>query len=135
MYISNPFFIGKIEKLPQVWLNILFWMLLVMFIIDNIVSTNIISYVGKTNKEIGKDLDNTEEITKKVREILSGKSLLHRRLLNAYPKIQLMKVRIKEKQEEIKRQVIEQKNEIKQNINKQKNEIKSKINNTKEDKK
>ena len=135
IYISNPFFIGRIEMLPQFWLNILFWSLLVMFIIDNIVSTNVISYVGKTNKEIGRDLDNTEEITKKVREILSGKSLLHRRLLNAYPKIQLMKIRIKEKQEEIKRQVMEQKNEIKQNINKQKNEIKSKINNTKEDKK
>lgn len=135
IYVSNPFIIEKIEILPEVWLNILFWILLVMFMIDNIVSTNIISYVGKTNKEIGKDLDNTEEITRMVKEILSGKSLLHRRLLNAYPKIQLIKIKIKEKQEEIKRQVVEQKMEIKQNINKQKDEIKSKINNPKEGKK
>lgn len=135
MYVSNPFLIGKIEKLPDLALNILFWATLLIFIVDNIVSTKVISYVGKTTKEIGKDLDNTEEITKKVKEILTGKSALHRRLLNAYPKIQLIRVKIKEKQEEIKRQVTEQTNEIKENIKKQKDEIKGKIENIIEDRK
>ena len=96
IYISNPFFIDKIQMLPEIWLNILFWVLLVIYITDNVVSTNVISYVGKTTKEIGQDLDNTEEITKKVKEILTGKSALYRRLLSAYPKIQLIKVRMKE---------------------------------------
>lgn len=135
MYISNPFLIEKIETLPHVWLNILFWGLLIIFLIDNIISTNVVSYVRKTTKELGEDLDNTEEITKKVKEILSGKSLLHRRLLNAYPKIQSIKIKMKERQEEIKRQVTEQKNEIKKNISKQKDEIKSKINDIQENKK
>lgn len=132
MYVSNPFLIDKIEALPELALNILFWTLLIIYIADNIVSTNVISYVGKTTKEFGKDLDNTEEITKKVKEALIGKSKLYRRLLNAYPKIQAIKVKIKEKQEELKRQVIEQKEELKESVNKQKEEIKKKIENISE---
>lgn len=135
MYISNPFLIEKIELLPELALNILFWVLLILYMIDNIVSTNVINYVGKTSKEIGKNSDNTEEITKKMKEILIGKSALHRRLLNAYPKIQAIKIKLKEKQEEIKRQVTEQSNEIKENIKKQKDELKEKIDNIIEDRK
>lgn len=135
MYVSNPFLIGKIESLPEIWLNILFWILLVIYLVDNIISGKVINYVGKTTEKFGKDLDNTEEITKKVKETLIEKSSLYRRLLNAYPKIQSIKVKIKEKQDELKRQVEEQKNEIKANVMKQKEDIKEKIDNMKEDKK
>ena len=112
MYISNPFFISKIQQLPEMWLNILFWTLLVIYILDNIVSGIVIRYVKKTEKIIGKDLDNTEEITKKVKEVLQNKSMLHRRLLNAYPSLEAVKIKIKEKKEEIKEKVEEQKKEI-----------------------
>lgn len=135
MYVSNPFLIEKIETLPELALNIIFWILLIIYIVDNIVSTNVISYVGKTTKKFGKDLDNTEEITKKVKEALIGKSALYRRLLNAYPKIQSIKIKIKEKQEEIKRQVEEQKEELKQSVKKQKEEIKKKMENISENQK
>lgn len=135
MYISNPFLISRIESLPELWINILFCSLIIIYLVDNVVSTKVISYVGKTSKEVGKDLDNTEEITKKVKELLLGKSMLHRRLINAYPKIQLIKIRIKEKKEEIKKQVEDQKNEIKENVKKQKEEIKEKIDNIKENRK
>ena len=127
MYISNPFLIGKLEALPEQTLNILFWTLLAIFVIDNIVSTNVISYVGKTTKEFGKSLDNTEEITSKVKEALLNKSGLYRRLLDAYPKVQSIKVKIKEKKEEIKRQVAEQTDEFKETISKQKKEIIDKV--------
>ncbi len=112
MYISNPFFISKIQLLPEIWLNILFWTLLVIYIVDNIVSGIVIRYVKKTEKIVGKDLDNTEEITKKVKEVLQNKSMLHRRLLNAYPSLEAVKIKIKEKKEEIKEKVEEQKKEI-----------------------
>ena len=72
MYVSNPFLIGKIEALPELTLNILFWMLLAIYLLDNIVSTNVISYVGKTTKEFGKSLDNTEEITNELLDIVGG---------------------------------------------------------------
>lgn len=139
MYVSNPFLLEKIEMLPEVALNIIFGILLAIWLIDNIVSTNVISYVGKTTKEFGKSLDNTEEITKKVKEALIGKSALYRRLLDAYPKIQSIKVKIKEKQEKLKRQVIEQTDELKESVKQQKKEIKEKIESisvyTREDKK
>lgn len=131
MYISNPFIINKITNLPQIFINILFWILLVIYIIDNIISGIIITSLGTTTKKIGKELDNTEEITKKVKEILIDKSILHRRFINAYPKIHAVRVKIKERKQEIKKQVENQKNEIKENAKKHKEKIKQKIENNK----
>ena len=127
MYVTNPFFIEKIEQLPEIWLNILFWLLLILFITDNIVSTVVISYINKALKFIGKELDNTEEITKKIREVLKQKSPLHRRLANAYPKFEAVKIKIKEKTEEIKKQVEEQSKEVIEQIKSQRDEIKEQI--------
>ena len=59
-----------------------------------------------------KETDNTEEITKKVREILQSKSALHRRLVDAFPKLQAVKVKIKDQTEKIKKEAIRQKEEI-----------------------
>ena len=74
----------------------------------------------------------TEEITNKVKEALLNKSGLYRRLLEAYPKVQSIKVKIKEKKEEIKRQVVEQTDEFRENMNKQKQEIIDKVGDLKE---
>ena len=127
MYVSNPFLLKMMDSLSGITLNIISGILFVIFVVDNIISTKVISYVGKTTKEIGKELDNTEEITKKVKEILSGKSGLYKRLLEAYPSIKSIKIKIKEKQEEIKKQIDNQKNDIKENIEKQKKQIKDRI--------
>ena len=59
-----------------------------------------------------KETDNTEEITKKVREILQSKSALHRRLVDAFPKLQAVKIKIKDQTEKIKKEAIRQKEEI-----------------------
>ena len=131
MYVSNPFFISKIQLLPEIWLNILFWTLLIIYIVDNIVSGIVIRYVKKTEKIVGKDLDNTEEITKKVKEVLQNKSVLHRRLLNAYPSLEAVKIKIKEKKEEIKEKVEEQREEFTNKVEKQKKEFENKVENQK----
>ncbi len=135
MSVSNPFILDKLYKLPELWLNILFWTILIIFLLDNIISTKVIGTLGRTTKKIGKELDNTEEITSKVKEILIAKSALYRRFLNAYPNIQSIKIKIKQKKEDIKRQVTEQKNEFKENVKKQREEIKEKINDIKKNKK
>ena len=131
MYVSNPFFISKIQLLPEIWLNILFWTLLIIYIVDNIVSGIVIRYVKKTEKIVGKDLDNTEEITKKVKEVLQNKSVLHRRLLNAYPSLEAVKIKIKEKKEEIKEKVEEQREEFTNKVEQQKKEFENKVENQK----
>ena len=104
MYISNPFFFSIIEKIPNNELDIICVILLIIYFIDNIISFNIIRNVNITSQKIK---DNTEEITeevaedltKKVKEILERKSVLHRRLIHAFPE---MKMKIKSKIEESK---------------------------------
>lgn len=116
MYISNPFLIGQLERLTTTWLNIAFWTILAIFVTDNILSGIINNSIKTTTKQLGERMDNTEEITRKVREILQKKSALHRRLINAYPKIQAVKIKIKEKTRKIKEQIEEQKEDIKDKI-------------------
>lgn len=116
MYVSNPFLINKFELLPEIWLNILFGVLLVIYLVDNVVSGIVMKYIKKAEMVVGKDLDNTEEITLKVKEILQNKSILHRRLVKAFPKLQAVKIKIKEKTREIKDQVQEQKTQIEARI-------------------
>ena len=123
MYILNPFFIGKIEAIPPIILNVLSGILLIIYICDNIISGIVIRYVKKTEKDLGKELDNTEEITKKVKEILENKSVLHRRLVNAYPKLQAVKFKLKEKKEEIKKK----EKALRKNVEEKPSVIKEKI--------
>ena len=133
MYVTNPFFIGKLELLPEIWLNILFWTLLVIYIVDTIVSTVVISYIKKALKFVGENIDTTEELTKKIREVLQQKSILHRRLANAYPKLKTVKIKIKEKTEKIKRQVEEQSRELKKQVEEQSKEVMQQIKSQKDE--
>ena len=145
MYVLNPFFLGQIGKLSEMWLNILFWSLLAIYICDNVISGIVVRAIKTTEKGFGKELDNTEEITNKVKDILRQKSILHRRLINAYPKIQAVKFKIKEKKQEIKKyseeiqnNIEEKSNLIKEQIEQKSNKLKEKIKNEdlkKEDKK
>lgn len=112
MYVSNPFLLEKLELIPEVWLNWISGILFTIYIVDNIVSTFIIRYVKKAELIAGKDLDNTEEMTTKVKEILENKSVLHRRLVKAYPTLIAIKSKIDKKTKEIKQNIVEQKDEI-----------------------
>lgn len=113
MYVSNPFFFRILNKLSFTALSIISGILFVIFLVDNIISFNVISAVRTTSKNLYKELDNTEEITKKVKEILLSKSILHRRLIHAYPKLNTIKAKIKERTEKLK----ENTDKIKENIN------------------
>lgn len=134
MYVSTPFLLSKLSLLSEPWLNVLFWTLLVIFVTDNIISGIVIGYVKKTEKDFGNEMDNTEEITKKVKQVLKDKSILHRRLLNAYPDFEAVKIKIKEKKEKIKKQVVEQKREIEKKVEEGSKLVEEKIKNIKTDK-
>ncbi|MGN1327736.1 MAG: hypothetical protein ACI4VQ_06670 [Clostridia bacterium] len=111
-YVTNPFLLNKLRVLSELWLNILFWTVLSIYIIDNIVSQVVVRYIRKVEKDTYVETDNTEEITRRVKELLTSKSPLHRRLVNAYPSLQAVKIKIKEKKEKIKVQVEEQKKDL-----------------------
>ena len=76
-YVTNPFLLDKLELIPEMWLNIVSGILFVIYAFDNIVSGVVIKAIKKADITASKETDNTEEITKKVREILQSKSALH----------------------------------------------------------
>lgn len=130
-YITNPFLINCLNKANPMILNIISVILFSIFIVDNIISTVIIIGFRKTTIKIGKEenQDNTEQITKKVREILSQKSWGYKRLINAFPKLEAIKFKIKEITNEVRENV----NEIKDNISERTGDLKTAINEKKED--
>ena len=80
----NPFLITVLDKLPLNILMIVAIILLVIYIVDNIVSFNVIFKIKNTITNLEKDA--TEEITKKVKTMLTN-NYLYRRLFNAFPKL------------------------------------------------
>ena len=78
----NPFIVNMIEKLGRVTINSIAIVLVVLLLVDLIVSFKIISGFTKAASSIKKD--STEEITKKVREILVKRGGLYKRLVSAF---------------------------------------------------
>lgn len=131
IYVSNPFIIDQFNKIDTNILNIMAVVILIIYIIDNVISGIVIFGFRKTAVQVNKEgrQDNTEEITKKVREILSAKSWTYKRLINAYPKLVAIKSKIKEIQKEVK----ENANEVKNNLNEKAQDVRNKINDKKEE--
>lgn len=99
MYGTNPILFKLYNQIPQLVINILTAILFIGFIVDNIISSNIISSINVEGNKLIKD--NTEEITEKIKQILRQKSWLHRRLINAYPGLKNIKVKIKKVEQKI----------------------------------
>lgn len=97
MYITNPFLLEIYQSIPPIVIHILSGILFVIFIIDNIISSNVISTINVEGNKLVKD--NTEEITERVKQILREKSWLHRRLIEAYPNLKDIRIKIKSKLE------------------------------------
>lgn len=100
MYVTNPMLFKIYQSISEIVVHIISITLFIIFIVDNIISSNIISSVNVEGSKLVKD--NTEEITEKVKQILREKSWLHRRLINAYPNLKDIRVKIKKVKEKVK---------------------------------
>lgn len=100
MYVTNPILFKIYQSMSEIVVHIISITLFIIFIVDNIISSNIISSVNVEGAKLVKD--NTEEITEKVKQILREKSWLHRRLINAYPNLKDIRVKIKKVKEKVK---------------------------------
>ena len=87
MYIVNPFFVRCIDRTPDIILTITFITLSIILIIDLSLSTSVMANVTKTIKKVKKD--NTEEITKKVKELVMQKNYFKKRIIKAFPKFKI----------------------------------------------
>ncbi|MBQ9023999.1 MAG: putative ABC transporter permease [Bacilli bacterium] len=87
MYIVNPFFVRCLQRTPDIILTIAFVTLSIILIIDLSLSTSIMANVTKTIKKVKKD--NTEEITKKVKDLVMQKNYFKKRIIKAFPKFKI----------------------------------------------
>lgn len=102
---TNPIIINFLSRIPNLTVIILSIIFSGIFIIDIVISTIVI--IGFRNTTTKVNSDNTEEITSKVREILTSRTFLHRRLLNAFPNleagIQKLNKKVKQMEREIRK--------------------------------
>ncbi len=88
IYFVNPFFLKLVLMIPASMRIILALILLVIYLVDNAISFNI---MYKIKDEIKKHrVDNTELIRKKVDAWLEKNTILYRHIKNAYPKFKII---------------------------------------------
>ncbi len=100
IYVINPFISSLLLKFNPIVLIVVSSIFLIVFLIDLCISFNIISKL-ELNQVLLK-IDNTDTISRKVREKIASKSILMKRLINAFPgfkitNINKIKERIKKK--------------------------------------
>ena len=102
-YYINPYVEIWISYLNKSELNAISLVLWTIFIMDFVVSTIVVYGFRKVTEKVNIDAvnDNTEQITKMVRELLAQRSFFHRRFIDAYPKLEAIKIKMKEIKEKI----------------------------------
>ena len=93
VYYLHPFILSIINKMSNQTISTVSIVLMIVFLIDNIVSYDIMFKLKIPKLKI--DKDSTEEITKYVRNLISQRSFLYKRLMNAYPHMIVLKNKIK----------------------------------------
>lgn len=106
----NPFVVGLITKLSPNMMNILFYTILILFLIDNVISFKVIFKIKNMSIKYV-HLDNTKEITEKVKKILND-NVLAKRVFKAFPNIRF-KFNLKEKMKVLKDKAVSIKNNYK----------------------
>lgn len=125
IYLIHPTLSKLILSIPtNIFINISI-ILMIIFIIDNIISLNVINKFKKTLTNIDLKKDSTQEFSKAVIEcLINNHKILQKRLLSAFPNIDLnsltnnIKKEIKEEIKELKEDIKELKEEIKDRIKK-----------------
>ncbi len=103
LYIVNPFFNSILSKIPVMSLNVIALIIFLIYLIDNILSLTIMFGFKGTLKTIEKD--GTEEITKKVKEVLLKRNFLYKRLIKAFPNIKNKNERLEEIKNKINKEI------------------------------
>lgn len=129
--VVDPYLRTLILRFSPLKINIAFYVMLITFILDNILSYKLIFKIKSENTF--KKRDNTREISKIGKEILS-KSLLGNKFVIIFPeklkegkeKIIKQKKKIKKKQEKFKNEIKKEKNKLKEKVKDEKRKFKGK---------
>lgn len=122
---ANPAFLEIIENITPQWLHILSGIIITIFIVDISISYNIIHSFKKISNETK---DNTEEITKKVKEVIS-KTWTGRRLVAAFPNVDIdvIRAKIRERVEESKEKIEQKRKKLEKIIEEKAKNIEKKF--------
>ena len=89
IYGVHPFVKNLVANISYGWLITLSIIILIVFVIDNIISTYILFKIkGKITAE---RKDNTEKIKKYIEKWIQDNTVLYRRVKNAFPKFEIFK--------------------------------------------
>ena len=87
MYFVNPFFFKCMQNTPDFILSFIFVTFSIIIQVDIVITYIIMNNVKGTIKKVKKD--NTEEITKKVKELLMQKNYFKKRIIKAFPGLKI----------------------------------------------
>ena len=97
-YVVNPFLMNVISSINKTVRLVLTIILGSIYILDNIVSFNVMNKIKKNIK--CQNRDNTEKIRQDVIKWLEEDSFLYRHIRNAYPNFKIKKIEIKKLKKE-----------------------------------
>ena len=102
MYVTNPFFLGLINKISTPLLISLTVIFLIVYFIDNIISFKIIKNIQHVGEDIQKrqliKKDDTERITHLVKkQVENSMKTFEKRIVHAFPHLQVLKIKVKKR--------------------------------------
>lgn len=124
IYIVHPILVNLLNKIPSGIFIVITISMMIIFILDFIISLNVINKFKKTLTSIDLKKDSTQEFSKAVRETINkNHKILEQRLVNAFPNINFDKLlslrdEIKEELKEFKDDLEEFREELKDRIRK-----------------
>ena len=134
IYVINPHVELIINKLSLNQLRTIALTLWTIFVADFVISTIVVYGFRKVTEKVNEESvgDNTEQITKMVREVLSKRSLFHRRFINAYPRLEAIKTKMKEIKTKIEDVTNDAKDAVIEKVNDAKDAVIDKVSDAKE---
>ena len=93
LLVVNPFVVSIFNKIPDNIFKVITILFFIIFVIDEVVSYIIINKLNISTSEI--TIDNTEEITQKVKEYISKNSKLGKRLMKSFTNIKIKQIKKK----------------------------------------
>lgn len=124
-YAVNPFLMGVYNNFSITQINIISLIIFIIFVTDYVVSVFALNKVKGVGVLLEKD--NTEEMSKRVKELLSNINWRERRLIKAFPNAKYFGNAIKEDKNKIESKQEQIKNETNARIQILKDEYNSKI--------
>ena len=116
--VLKPFAFGLFAKIPPVWLDVISITLTALLIADVAISAGVLTKIRGAAESVR--ADNTEAITKAVREALMAQGFLLRHPLHAFPEVQFYNkahlARLKAKHDELQANMREKREKLQQEL-------------------